>query len=393
MQSSLNWKPILLACLTISIGQLSMGLVFPSLPWIAKDFSISIDEAQLLVAIYLLGFGPSQFIYGPISDAIGRRGVLLAGLILSLIGLLLLILGSHSFNLLILGRFIQGIGTGCCAVLARASIRDSYSGQQLPLALSYIMMVASFTPIVAPVIGGFINHLAGWLAVFITLFSYIAIVWVLLFFLFKETMNTPSKIPPVPVILGNYKTLITSRYFLSFASISWLNFSLVVTTISLMPFIMQNTIGMTSGEYALWALIPTCGLLIGSFISSRVRPIIGTKSMLLTASGVQIISALWLFFAPIDPLMLMLGQFFMVLGNGISLPCSQSQVMLPFKRQAGTAAALSGGAQMIISSLVSMTLLKMGLQEAWQLGIVIGVFAVIGIYNIIEGFKATPPTP
>lgn len=67
--AAFSWRPILLACLTISIGQFGMGLVFPSLPWIAKDFGISIDQAQLLISVYLLGFGPSQFIYGPISDA------------------------------------------------------------------------------------------------------------------------------------------------------------------------------------------------------------------------------------------------------------------------------------------------------------------------------------
>lgn len=73
MAKAIHFRSILLACLIISIGQLSMGLVFPALPWIAKDFAITLDEAQLLVGIYLLGFGPSQFIYGPISDALGRK--------------------------------------------------------------------------------------------------------------------------------------------------------------------------------------------------------------------------------------------------------------------------------------------------------------------------------
>ncbi len=63
MSRPIEFKTILLACLIISVGQLSMGLVFPSLPWIAKDFDISLDQAQLLVSVYLLGFDPSQFIY------------------------------------------------------------------------------------------------------------------------------------------------------------------------------------------------------------------------------------------------------------------------------------------------------------------------------------------
>ncbi|WP_299806741.1 MFS transporter [uncultured Shewanella sp.] len=117
----MNFRAILLACLIISVGQLSMGLVFPSLPWIAKDFAVSHEQVQILVSIYLLGFGPSQFIYGPISDALGRKKVLLIGLIIAMLGLLMIIFLSHSFTGMVIGRFLQGLGTGCCAVLARAS--------------------------------------------------------------------------------------------------------------------------------------------------------------------------------------------------------------------------------------------------------------------------------
>lgn len=177
MSRRFDFKSILLACLVISIGQLSMGLVFPSLPWIAKDFDVSLEQAQLLVSVYLLGFGPSQFIYGPISDALGRKKVLLSGLLIAMLGLLMIIFFSHSFTSMVLGRFLQGLGTGCCAVLARASTRDRFSGSDLPLAMSYIAMVASITPLIAPVIGGFINFHFGWSMVFISLLGYVSLAW------------------------------------------------------------------------------------------------------------------------------------------------------------------------------------------------------------------------
>ncbi|AVF62678.1 multidrug effflux MFS transporter [Vibrio diabolicus] len=392
MSRPINFRTILLACLIISVGQLSMGLVMPSLPWIAKDFSISLDQAQLLVSIYLLGFGPSQFVYGPVSDALGRKKVLLTGLLIAMSGLLMIIFLSDTFTGMVMGRFLQGLGTGCCAVLARASTRDRFSGDELPVAMSYIAMAASITPLIAPVIGGFINFHCGWSMVFISLLGYVSLAWVIIAFKFTETIAKRSVIPSPRNMLFQYRDLVTSRYFMSFASISWLNFSLMITTVSVMPFIMQDQIGMTSDQYAMWALIPALGMLGGTTICNRVRPIIGNKRMLLCSPFLHLSAAIWLFFCSVEPLYLMLGQLLMILGNGIALPCAQAMVMQPYKKQAGAAAAMSGGGQMIVSSLVSLTLVQLGLSQAWHLSIVIVVFAAITLTNIQRGFGAEQPS-
>ncbi|WP_045461282.1 multidrug effflux MFS transporter [Vibrio hyugaensis] len=392
MSRPIEFKTILLACLIISVGQLSMGLVFPSLPWIAKDFDISLDQAQLLVSVYLLGFGPSQFIYGPVSDALGRKKVLLAGLLIAMLGLLMIIFLSHTFTGMVAGRFLQGLGTGCCAVLARASTRDRFNGPELPVALSYIAMAASITPLVAPVIGGFINAHFGWSMVFISLLGYVLLAWTVIVFRFQETITQTSALPSPKKMLLQYRDLLTSRYFMSFASIGWLNFSLMITTVSVMPFIMQNQIGMTSDQYAMWALIPAFGMICGTSICNRVRPIIGTKKMLLVTPILHVSSAAWLFFCPVEPLYLMLGQLLMILGNAIALPCAQAMVMQPYKKQAGAAAAMSGGGQMVVSSIVSMALVQLGLSQAWHLSLVIVVFATITLTNVLRGFATEQPS-
>lgn len=220
-----------------------------------------------------------------------------------------------------------------------------------------------------------------------SLLGYVSLAWVLFAFRFKETVAERSAIPSAKKMVLQYRELLTSRYFMSFASIGWLNFSLMITTVSVMPFILQNQIGMTSDEYALWALIPALGMLAGTSICNRVRPIIGSKKMLLCTPILHVSAAIWLFFCPVEPLYLMLGQLLMILGNGIALPCAQALVMQPYKKNAGAAAAMSGGGQMIASAIVSMGAVLVGLGQAWHLSLLIMLFAVITLTNIVRGFK------
>ncbi|KLV01609.1 major facilitator transporter [Photobacterium aquae] len=383
-----NWRPLLLACLIVSIGQLSLGLIFPSLPWIAKDLSLSTGQVQWLVSGYLLGFGPSQLVYGPLSDVFGRRPVLLSGLLIAMAGLLLAVIWADSFTLLLAGRMIQGLGAGSVAVLARASIRDSYQSHDLVKAMTWVAIVAAFTPIMAPVVGGMVNHYAGWLAVFCVLLGYIAVVWLLLVVCFRETLPGQARPQSVAVLVRSYAALIRDRHFISFAGIGWINFSLVVLSISLMPFIMQVQIGMSSEEYAWWAMIPAVGLLCGGLFCQRLRPLIGTRTMLFLAPACQIFAGCLLILAPVEPAWMIAGHFFLAMANGMVFPCAQSLLLIPYSQKAGTVAALAGACQMVFASLCSNGLLKLGIQYPWHLGTVMLFGALGGVVLVICGTRS-----
>ncbi|MGF1703272.1 MFS transporter [Photobacterium makurazakiensis] len=375
---SFTWKPLLLACLIVSIGQFSLGLVFPSLPWIAADLHLSTEQVQLLVSGYLFSFGLSQLIYGPLSDVFGRRPILLSGLLIALLGLIVAVINADSFSWLLTGRVIQGVGAGSVAVLARATIRDSYQRQDLVKAMTWLAIVAAFTPIIAPVIGGLINHYSGWVSVFILLLAYIAVVWLVLLFSFKETLLKPTTPHSVGNLISSYFSLIHERHFLSFAGIGWVNFFLVVISISLMPFIMQVQIGLSSEQYALWAMVPAFGLLCGGLVCQRLRPKLGTQRMLQLAPLLHLVSGAVLIAAPLDPLWMSSGHFLLAMANGIAFPCAQSLMLVPYGNRAGTVAALSGACQMVFASMMSNGLLKAGLSEAWHLGAVIVIGAGLG---------------
>ncbi|UIP28466.1 multidrug effflux MFS transporter [Photobacterium sp. TLY01] len=383
-----NWKPLLFACLIVSIGQLSLGLVFPLLPWIGHDLAISSEQTQLLVAIYLLGFGPSQLIYGPLSDVFGRRPVLLTGVLIAFLGVSVVLFLSDSFSGLLIGRFIQGCGAGSVSVLARATIRDSYQKQNLAKAMTWLAIVAAFTPIMAPVIGGMINHYLGWLSAFIGLVVYIALIWLLLVFSFRETLNTSVQAPSVKKLVGNYLSLFRERHFMTFAGIGWINFAMVILAISQMPYIMQVQIGLSSDQYALWAMVPACGLLFGGLLCQRLRPKLGTARMLQLAPCMQLISAALYLLAPVDAVWMSAAHFMLAVTNGIAFPCAQSMLLIPYSEKAGTVSALSGACQMVAASVISHFLLQVGISQPWHLGGVLLGASLIGILLVHLGISS-----
>lgn len=130
--------PILLAMMIIATGQVGVSIYLPSLPMISETLQVNQADVQLLVTLFLVGFGASQLFYGPLSDAIGRRPVFLLGQGIYLIGTVICLLFSHNLWILVLGRLLQGLGAGSASVLGRSVLRDCYDGAELTKALSYV---------------------------------------------------------------------------------------------------------------------------------------------------------------------------------------------------------------------------------------------------------------
>ena len=128
-----------LTILMVAVGQMTQTLYVPSIAMMAGDFNVASGQLQAVMACYLIPYGLSQFVYGPLSDRIGRRPVLLIGMMVFLVGTLTIQL-IPSFTALLIGSLIQGLGTGAGGAMSRTVMRDRYSGAELNRANSLVSM-------------------------------------------------------------------------------------------------------------------------------------------------------------------------------------------------------------------------------------------------------------
>src|ERR1700674_2704835 len=182
----------LLAVLT-TLGPMSIDLYLPSLPEIEHLLRASPAQAELTISAYLVGFAVGQIIYGPVSDRYGRKPVLLAALSLFCVTSLICA-SAWSIETLIAARVLQALGACGSAVLARAIVRDLHEGRQAARVLSLMATIFGIAPVVAPLIGGALQHAFGWRSAFVFIFAAGVVAIVAAQLLLPETLRArPSR--------------------------------------------------------------------------------------------------------------------------------------------------------------------------------------------------------
>lgn len=162
---------VALTAALMALTALSIDIMLPALPDIGKALGVdSENDRQLIVILYMAGFAAGQLVYGPLSDRLGRRPVLLAGLAIFVVGSIAALV-SHSFYTLLAARIIQGLGAASPRVIALAVVRDLYSGRQMARVMSFAMMVFIVIPVFAPSIGQGLLQLGDWYWTFAALLA------------------------------------------------------------------------------------------------------------------------------------------------------------------------------------------------------------------------------
>ena len=168
-----------LVALLISLVALAIDAMLPALPAIGQDLGVANrNDVQFVVTAVFLGLSLGQIVFGPLSDRIGRKPAINAGLLLFMAGCLMSVF-ARSFEVMIAGRVLQGIGVAGPRVVSMALVRDQYSGRQMARLMSFTMAVFILVPTIGPALGQVIQWLAGWRAIFTAFFviAAIAFVW------------------------------------------------------------------------------------------------------------------------------------------------------------------------------------------------------------------------
>ena len=206
----------ILMALLISIVAISIDALLPALGVIGRDFAVTNqNQVQLIIGCIFGGMAVGQLVAGPMSDALGRKPVLYAGIVLYLAGSVFCYF-ADSFNMLLVGRIIQGLGVAAPYVTAVSVVRDKYSGRDMASVMSLVMMIFILVPAIAPSLGQAVMHFADWRAIFLLYIGYSIVIGLWIMLRLEETLppshRTPHKFSAfahsLRIILNNRTTTI-----------------------------------------------------------------------------------------------------------------------------------------------------------------------------------------
>lgn len=348
----------LFAVLIITVGQMSIDIYVPSLPDLSREWQTSSFIMQLTLTVFALGYSVSQLFYGPLSDRLGRRKILLSGFGVYLLGTFICMIAFGPY-MLILGRFIQGVGIGSSQVVGRAITRDQYSGTQLIKVMAYISMAIALSPAIAPTLGGFIHDTLGWRGSFAVLFVWVSILWCIFFKVLPETLKQPlKKAPFIKSTLQNYKYILSFPVFITNGMLVILTFTGFMAFQMIAPFIFQHTLNYSATGYGSLIIFVAAGYMMGTFTNNRIIEHIGLdKTMRLGAFFLLLGGATMLacgMLGILNVFVILIPMALFSFGSGLVNPVAMASMLSPFPSMAGTAGAAMGSTLMLAATIWSL---------------------------------------
>lgn len=344
-----------LALITV-LGPLAIDMYLSSLPEIAVELGTSFANVQLTLTVFLLSMGLGQLIFGPITDAYGRKRPLMLGL-LTFILMALWAASADSIQTLLYARFGQGISASLILVVALSTVRDVSEGAQAAQLFALLMTIEGLAPVLAPAAGGVIDGQWGWRAVFLSM----AIMGV--FALLNSQVNLKESLAVEQRIalnsknvLGGYKKIISTRSFILPALSLSIAFFFLFAYIAGASLVYQKNFALSAEQFGFTFGATGIAVLLGALLCNRLIGVLGISKLTVYGSvlmGLGAILAVLMNMFDLGVYAIAASFFISMLGLGIAESTFMALAMSSQKTALGSTAAVLGAMQLMISSFAT----------------------------------------
>jgi len=349
---------------------LSIDMYLPALPVIAQQFGVPAGSAQMTLSTYILGFALGQLLYGPMADSIGRKPVILGGTLIfaAAAGACAL---AQSIDQLITLRFFHGLAAAAASVVINALMRDIYPKEEFSRMMSFVMLVTTVAPLLAPMIGGAVLVWLSWHAIFWILAIAALLASLMILFFISETLPVERRQPfHIRTTLGNFATLFRHKRVLSYMLASGFSFAGMFSFLSAGPFVYIELNHVLPQNFGYYFALNIVFLFIMTIVNGRFVRRVGALRMFRTGLWIQFVMALWLVLsAAFD-----VGFWALVMGVAafvgcVSLVASNAMAVIldEFPHMAGTASSLAGTFRFGIGAIVGALLSLATFNSAWPM--------------------------
>lgn len=375
-----------------TFGPLSIDMYSPSLPNVQHDFGSTTSEIQLTTSFAMIGLALGQFFFGPLSDAFGRKKVALTILVIYLLASLIAVFTTSLYFFLFL-RLIQGLMAGGSIVIAKASVGDKFSGDEMAKMLTSLMVVNGIITIIAPLLGGFALTISTWRSIFIILTIITLIVIIGVFMKMPPSTKAEQTTLNYSRIFKDFGTLLKKPSFVIPMLLQGLTYVMLFSYASASPFITQKVYNLTPQQFSVILAVNGIGLILVSQIVALLLEKLSRYTLLIYLTVIQIIGVILIIITLSMhlPIWLLIIAFFLNISPVTSIgPLGFALAMEERTGGSGNASSLLGLFQFILGGVISPLVGLNGEFDPTPYLVIISITAILLVLLQFIYFKLNP---
>jgi len=375
---------------------LSIDMYLPALPQIAREFAVSAGSVQMTLNAYILGFALGQLVYGPLADSFGRKPVIAAGTLIFAIAAAACAL-AQTIDQLITLRFLHGLSAAAGSVVISALMRDSYSKEEFSRMMSFVMLVTTIAPLLAPIVGGWMLLIWSWHAIFWTISAAAVVTTLLVVTQIKETLPKDKRQPfSLRTTLRNFLSLFRHKRVFSYMLASGFSFAGLFSFLNVGPFVYIELNHISPQDFGYYFALNVVFLFLMTLLNSRCVRRFGPLVMFRFGLLIQFSMGVWLVVVSA----LNLGFIPLVFGVAMFIGCvamvssnAMAVILEEFPHMAGTASSLAGTLRFGVGALAGALLSTITFTSAWPMVSAIFICATTSILLFIYASRPRKSVP